>query len=118
MSDPNELDALLDKDGFLADPAQWNPEVARQLAWRVDIGELDQAHWRIIDRLRARFEQAGALPVQRTLCRELDLDPDCLLAWFGGPVEAWTVAGLPNPGEEAKVYMADMEARAKIGYGE
>lgn len=117
MIDPDQLDALLDPDGFLADPTQWTPELARQLAQRVDLETLEDAHWRIIDHLRAQFEQAGTLPVQQTLCRELELTPDCLRVWFGGPIEAWTVAGLPNPGEEARLYMADMEASAKTGYG-
>jgi len=117
MSEPNDLDALLDREGFLTDAAQWSPDLARQLARRVDIGALEEAHWRVIDRLRDQFERAGTLPVQKTLCRELELESDCLLALFGGPIEAWTVAGLPNPGEEARLYMADMEETAKTGYG-
>jgi tRNA 2-thiouridine synthesizing protein E len=117
MTEANDLDAMLDREGFLTDPGRWSPDLAEQLARRVAIGELEEAHWRVIDRLREQFEQAGKLPVQKTLCRELELEPDCLLALFGGPIEAWTVAGLPNPGEEARLYMADMEENAQTGYG-
>jgi tRNA 2-thiouridine synthesizing protein E len=113
MNEATEVDGLLDGDGFLIDPSRWNQELARQLAKRLDVTELGDAHWRIIARLRAHFDQGGNLPVQRTLCREVELDEDCIRAWFGGPLEAWTIAGLPNPGEEARVYMEDMEAEPR-----
>jgi tRNA 2-thiouridine synthesizing protein E len=55
--------------------------------------------------------------VQRQVCRELDLVSDCVCALFGGPLEAWKVAGLPDPGEEARVYMENMEAHDSITGG-
>lgn len=33
----------------------------------------------------------------------------CVKQLFGGPLEAWRIAGLPDPGEEARAYMANME---------
>jgi len=33
-----------------------------------------------------------------------------ILALFGGPIEVWRLAGLPNPGEEARTYMENQEA--------
>lgn len=34
------------------------------------------------------------------------LDADCLHQLFRSPRQAWRIAGLPNPGEEAKAYLA------------
>jgi tRNA 2-thiouridine synthesizing protein E len=100
---------LLDAQGFLKDPQLWNRDLALGMAAELHLGELGEDHWRVIDRLRADYLDSGQLPVQPTLCRELDLGTDCISALFGGPLEAWRLAGLPNPGEEARVYMDNQE---------
>ncbi|WP_295882842.1 TusE/DsrC/DsvC family sulfur relay protein [uncultured Thiohalocapsa sp.] len=99
----------LDSKGFLTDPALWDAHLAQRTARSLGIGELAVAHWRIIERLRTNWLEAGDLPLQRHLCRELDLTAGCIDKLFGGLIEAWKVAGLPDPGEEARVYMENME---------
>jgi tRNA 2-thiouridine synthesizing protein E len=99
----------LDTNGFLIDPAAWDAHLAVQIARRLGIAGLSVAHWRVIERLRSGWVAEAKLPVQRHICREADLDPDCVDTLFGGLVEAWKVAGLPDPGEEARVYMENME---------
>jgi dissimilatory sulfite reductase related protein len=101
--------AQLDAKGFLTDPILWDAHFATRMAHRLGIAELGLVHWRVVERLRAGWLTEGRLPVQRHLCRELDLDEKCIDTLFGGLVEAWKVAGLPDPGEEARVYMQDME---------
>ena len=99
----------LDANGFLTDPAHWDVRLAARLAQCLGVAELSFVHWRIIERLRAGWLVEGELPVQRHLCRELDLVSGCVDKLFGGFIEAWKIAGLPDPGEEARVYMENME---------
>jgi tRNA 2-thiouridine synthesizing protein E len=101
---------LLDEYGFLREPELWTRDLALGLAAEIDLGELSEAHWRVIDQVRADYLKSGMLPVQPTLCHELELEPDCILALFGGPIEVWRLAGLPNPGEEARTYMENQRA--------
>lgn len=46
---------------------------------------------------------------KETFAGELDLVANCVHRLFGGPLEAWKVAGLPDPGEEARTYMENLE---------
>jgi tRNA 2-thiouridine synthesizing protein E len=101
--------SVLDAKGFLTDPALWDAHLATRMARRLGVGELAVEHWRVIERLRSGWLTEGHLPVQQHLCRELDLVSGCVDKLFGGLVEAWKVAGLPDPGEEARVYMENME---------
>jgi tRNA 2-thiouridine synthesizing protein E len=112
--DADNRRAQLDAKGFLTDPILWDAHFATRMAQRLGIAELGLVHWRVVERLRAGWLTEGRLPVQRHLCRELDLDEKCIDTLFGGMVEAWKVAGLPDPGEEARVYMADMEENDTI----
>jgi len=106
--DDRRMNAL-DDNGFLTDPALWDAHFAARMARHLGIGELAVAHWRVIERLRTGWLSEGNLPVPRHLCRKLDLVSNCLDKLFGGLIEAWKVAGLPDPGEEARVYMENME---------
>jgi TusE/DsrC/DsvC family sulfur relay protein len=96
----------LDEEGFLRDPADWNEEVARQMAAAHGLTTLTPAHWDIIRYIRDHYLRFGSLPVMSHVCRVNHLDK---LAWLDlfehGPKEAWKIAGLPDPGEEAKTYM-------------
>lgn len=105
----NSGTGLLDAKGFLTDPALWDVHLATWMARGLDIVELTVAHWQVIERLRSGWLAERDLPVQRHLCGELGLDPRCVDRLFGGLIEAWKVAGLPDPGEEARVYMENME---------
>lgn len=101
---------LLDEYGFLKEPDLWSRDLALGLAAEMNLGELSETHWRLIDHVRAHYLETGMLPVQSTLCRELELDSDCIIDLFGGPIEVWRLAGLPDPGEEARTYMENQEA--------
>ncbi len=96
----------LDPDGFLLDPERWDETVAREIARRDGLGELTPGHWRVIHCLREEYERLHAPMPMRHICHEQNLSPHCIEDLFGpNPREAWRVAGLPNPGEEAKAYM-------------
>jgi|GEM_PF-681416 len=95
---------LFDEDGFLIDPDQWTEELAHQIA-SADVGPLKDAHWKIITFIRDRYLRLGAMPPMRRICREFGYERDAVKGLFGGCLQLWRIAGLPNPGEEAKAYM-------------
>ena len=94
-----------DEDGFLLDPHVWTPAIASEIAKQDGLPELTAEHWGIIGELRDHYLRYGALPVMSHVCRVNDLDRHCVTTLFQGAREAWRVAGLPNPGEEARTYM-------------
>ena len=96
----------LDTEGFVNDPATWTRESARILAVLNGVGELGAAHWLVIDFIRAYYEKFGVAPLMRRVCRSQHLAPSEVKLLFGDCLTAWKIAGLPNPGEEAKAYMS------------
>ena len=97
--------AQLDHEGFLSDPSLWNRETARILAEMDGIGTLGPEHWAVIYYLREHFEAYHSIPPMAQLCRSQHLEKHAVRRLFGGCREAWRIAGLPDPGEEAKTYM-------------
>lgn len=97
-----------DGDGFLLDPATWTREGAQILAEVDGLGPLSKDHWKVISFLRDRFDEVGGIPAMRAVCKASGLQPEEIMALFGSCCKAWRVAGLPNPGEEARAYMACM----------
>lgn len=99
---PLELDA----EGFLADPNRWEPPVAAELARQSGVGELGPDHWRVIEYLRERRLRRGAIPTIRQICKASDLQRAQVKRLFGGCLNLWRIAGLPDPGEEVRAYLA------------
>lgn len=100
---------LFDSYGFLRDAGLWDRDVALYIAAELGLNELRESHWAVMDYLREHYLAHGTIPWEGNLCRELDLAEHCVHRLFGGPLEAWKVAGLPDPGEEARVYMENLE---------
>jgi tRNA 2-thiouridine synthesizing protein E len=101
----NVAPAWLDEDGFLAESDNWTPRLAEQMARQAGISELSAKQWEIIHFVRERYFSIGALPVMRLVCRAAGLDPRMGHRLFSSCKTLWLIAGLPNPGEEAKSYM-------------
>lgn len=95
-----------DEEGFLVHPEQWTEGLASILARNAGIRQLTPAHWSIIHFIRQHHLSSGGIPPMRTLCRKLGTERDAVKGLFGGCLSLWRIAGLPNPGEEAKTYMA------------
>lgn len=101
----DDLDALLDKDGYLRDHTRWNDDIATALAARDGI-VLTGAHWEILHALRrfhARFELS---PATRPLLKYLgqELGPEKATSLYvmqlfpGTPAKTIArLAGLPKP---------------------
>jgi tRNA 2-thiouridine synthesizing protein E len=90
---------LLDKDGHLANPAEWTEEIARELAVREGVGELTDQHWVVIKFMRKVHQQEGDPPSIRRITQESGVDTKTLYQLFpNGPGrKAAKVAGLPRP---------------------
>ena len=109
MSTNRELHDLFDADGFLTDPDLWDRDLALRIAAELGLGEFAESHWAVIDYLREHYLLNAALPWEGHFCHDLDLVDNCIHRLFGGPIEAWKVAGLPDPGGEARAYMLNLE---------
>ena len=100
------IETLLDADGFLSEPETWDDDLAMQLAHYDGLPELTPDHWAIIRALRDHYQRFGtAPPAFSHICKEHHLGKHCVEDLFRSEREAWRIAGLPNPGEEAKAYM-------------
>ena len=97
--------AWFDEDGFLSDTESWTPSLTEDLARQAGLSELTAKHWEVIHHVRERYFALGALPVMRLVCRAVGLDPKKAHQLFSSCKDLWRIAGLPNPGEEAKSYM-------------
>jgi len=95
-----------DEGGFLVDPSKWNLSVAYQLAGMHGINNLDARQWALIHTLRQYYFSCNHLPPLRRICHIHDMQNNCMSTLFDNHgIEAWRIAGLPDPGEEAKSYM-------------
>ena len=100
------IDTLLTNEGFMSNPERWNEQVATAIARLDGLPPLTHDHWVIIQALRVHFKRFGpALPAFSHVCLANHMDKHCVDKLFHSQREAWRVAGLPDPGEEARAYM-------------
>jgi len=96
---------LLDEEGFLIDPYKWSAAFTEARA--VERGLiLTEKHWQLIELIRYKYLTLGAVPPMRSVCRAIGFKKYELIKQFGSCLDLWKLAGLPNPGEEAKTYMS------------
>ena len=98
-------DSAFDKEGFLRNLDEWNPEVAKQIALGEGI-ELTAAHWEILTLLRSYYQEFDASPAMRPLVKYCALKLGTgkgksiyLMRLFpGSPAKIGSkIAGLPKP---------------------
>lgn len=97
--------AVFDEDGFLVEGSPWDPTLARVIAAAEGVNNLGYEHWRILHYIRDYHARFGAVPMLRKVCRREGIDRHRMKHLFRSCQSAWRIAGLPNPGEEAKAYM-------------
>lgn len=101
-----DIETFLDRDGFFRVPESWSRELAERLARQDGLAALTGEHWQIIDALREHYHRFGATPPAFAhLCARMHRDTHCVIRLFHSEREAWRLAGLPDPGEEAKAYL-------------
>lgn len=104
--DSHLANPLFDENGFLTDNTEWSRELASQLAKEEGIFSLTMKHWRTINYVRERFLHFEQPPLLRRMCRDTGLDRFEVKSLFGSCRAMWRIAGLPNPGDEARSYMS------------
>ncbi len=89
----------LDADGFLADPAAWNDDIARALAADSGIPELTDRHWLVVRFMRETYLSTGSAPSIRSLGKESGVPIKELYQLFPkGPAKlAARIGGIPKP---------------------
>lgn len=96
-----------DVDGFMLETDNWSENWANSLAEAEGLGILNSEQLELIHNLRAEFAKTGAVTAFNHVCHLGGQEPDCMHQLFPSPLHAWRLAGLPNPGEEAKAYMSE-----------
>lgn len=97
---------LFDTNGFLRDGGNWSESLAREIAAVDGLGPLTPHHWKIIQVLRAHWRDCQSLPALSHVCHLAGLEGDCVNVLFRGARHAWRIAGLPDPGSEARAYLS------------
>jgi tRNA 2-thiouridine synthesizing protein E len=96
----------MDEYGLLREPRTWTPSLAREIARQDEVGELTEYHWAIIRALRDYYDEYRVAPPISLICVENGLEKSCGHELFHTCMVAWRVAGLPDPGEEARSYLS------------
>ena len=89
----------VDAEGFLNDPAQWDEELAAEIAREAGIDELTDRHWLVIRFMRERYLATGTAPSIRSLGKESGVPVKELYELFPkGPAKlAAKIGGIPKP---------------------
>jgi tRNA 2-thiouridine synthesizing protein E len=91
-------DLIVDDEGFLQQPDQWDREVAEAMAAELDITLADR-HWLVIDYMRNTYLESGQAPSIRSLGKQSGVPVKELYQLFPkGPAKlAAKLAGIPKP---------------------
>jgi len=85
-------------EGFFVDPAQWNRQMAIEMATADGI-ELGDRHWQVIEFMRKEYFEKGTGPTVRVLGKSSGVAVKELYELFPkGPAKmAARIAGIPKP---------------------
>ena len=88
-----------DEQGFMANPNQWNKEIAAALAQEIGLEQLTAGHWQVIEFCRQDFQAQGESPTLRRITTAAGVPTKELYTLFPkGPAKlAAKVAGIPKP---------------------
>jgi TusE/DsrC/DsvC family sulfur relay protein len=78
ITSPDVGPLRFDSDGFLIDPEMWTRGLARHIAEAEGVGPLGDAHWRVIDYVRARFFRFRSMPPAPRICRDVGFERDAV----------------------------------------
>ena len=97
--------AVFDRDGFLINPDILSEGLADRIASADGLTPLNDMQFGVLHALREEFMRNGNVTALSHICHLVGQNADCMQHLFPNPREAWRLAGLPNPGEEAKAYL-------------
>ena len=87
-------------EGFMTNPAEWNKDIAAEIAKEEGIVSLTPAHWKVIDYCRdASNKMGGKSPTLRQITTGTGVQTKELFALFPkGPAKlAAKIGGIPKP---------------------
>ena len=89
----------VNEEGFLTDPAEWTKEIAVEIAKEEGLGELSEAHWKVIDFCRKEGIASGKSPTLRQITAGAGVPTKDMFALFPkGPAKKVAhIAGLGKP---------------------
>jgi tRNA 2-thiouridine synthesizing protein E len=89
----------VNQEGFMVDPAEWTPEIARAIARQEGLPELTEAHWKIIEFCRQNAKDTGKAPTLRTITTGTGISTKDMFALFPkGPAKKVAhISGLGKP---------------------
>ena len=89
----------VDAEGFLTDAAQWNEEVAAEIARENGIDNLTDRHWQVVRFMREAYLRDGQAPSIRSLGKTSGVAIKELYQLFPkGPAKlAAKIGGIPKP---------------------
>ena len=89
----------VNEEGFMTNPAEWNKDLAVDLAKEEGIVELTPAHWKIIDFCRQAASSTGKAPTLRQITTGSGVSTKDLFALFpkGPAKKVAKISGLGKP---------------------
>jgi TusE/DsrC/DsvC family sulfur relay protein len=94
----------VDEAGFLVNFEEWNEEIADKIAKREGVGVLQEDRLDILKFMRDYYRKHNFFPIIRYVCKNVHQPKNCINEKFVDPVQAWKIAGLPNPGDEVMMF--------------
>jgi len=88
--------AKTDAEGFLANPEDWNENVAQAMAAKEGIQVLNEEMLEIIRFMRTYYKKFNAFPILNYVCKNIHQPKECVSEEFMNPEKAWKIAGLPK----------------------
>lgn len=88
----------VNEEGYMTNPAQWNKDIATELAKEEGL-QLSDAHWKIIEFCRQKAAESGAAPTLRTITSNAGVSTKELFTLFpkGPAKKVAKIAGLGKP---------------------
>jgi tRNA 2-thiouridine synthesizing protein E len=89
----------VNEEGFMTNPAQWNQDIAVEIAREEGIPDLTAAHWKVIDFCRQSATTNGSAPTLRQITAGAGVPTKELFALFpkGPAKKVARISGLGKP---------------------
>ena len=100
-------DVAFDEHGFMLDPQQWTVDIAEAIAESLGREGLGYPRVLVIEHLRKHYFADGGVPPAEEVCDATGLEDHCIRDLFKSYLNAWKVAGLPDPGMQLRELMED-----------
>lgn len=86
-------------EGFMTNPAEWDKDIAGELAKEEGIAELTAAHWKVIDFCRTEGSKTGKAPTLRQITTGTGLTTKELFGLYpkGPAKKVARISGLGKP---------------------